>query len=316
MILRIRMSAIVVSILGVACLAQAQPGIQGQRVLSAGHSFHVFMPAIVTDIAKKAKVKDHKQVGLSSIGGSRVYQHWNAVNIALTYYPGTDTTARPLPGAPTKAGTYTVVAKETNIAKDLLKAGAVDVFTMSPIYLPDDGIEKFVKLAVEGNPKIRIFVQENWLPFDHYDPLHRAPKNPVDHNAPTSESLRKMHEPYFKSIDGHVAELNKKYDTTAVHVAPVGQAVIALREKIIAGEAPGLKKQNDLFTDPIGHATAPLATQVGYVYYALIYQRSPVGLPIPASLPKGPDTEKLNRLLQEIAWQAVTQHPQSGVKAK
>ena len=37
--------------------------------------------------------------------------------------------------------------------------------------------------------------------------------------------------------------------------APAPQAVIALREKIIAGKAPGLKVQEDLFTDELGHGT-------------------------------------------------------------
>src|SRR5207247_1426431 len=102
---------------------------KGQRVFTAGHSFHFFMPAILADIAKKAEVEDHKQLGLSAIGGSRVYQHWNAGSIKLTYYAGSDITAKPLPGPPTKAGIYTVVATESNQAKDLLKAGNVDVFT-------------------------------------------------------------------------------------------------------------------------------------------------------------------------------------------
>lgn len=264
--------------------AQAQQEIKGQRIFSAGHSFHFFVPPILADIAKKAEIADHKQLGLSAIGGSRVYQHWNVV-------------------------------EEKNKAKAALKAGEVDVFTMSPIYLPDDGIENFVKLGIANNPKIRIFVQENWLPWDHYDVKFKPPGDKVDHNAPTGESLRKMHEPYFKSIDEHVVALNKKHDTKAVRVAPVGQAVIALRERIIAGKAPGLKEQNDLFTDAIGHATAPLAALVAYVYYAAIYERSPVGLPVPAALAKAPEAEKLNRLLQEIAWQAVTEHSLSGVKA-
>lgn len=283
---RFAVFAVVCSMLFLGCSASihAQTDAKGQRVFSAGHSFHYFMPPILADIAKKAQIKDHTQVGLSAIGGSRVYQHWN-------------------------------VPEEKNKAKDALKGGKVDVFTMSPIYLPDDGIENFVKLAIANNPKIRIFVQENWLPWDHYDPKFKAPPGKVDHNAPTGESLRKLHEPYFKSIDEHVADLNKKHDTKAVRVAPVGQAVIALREKIIAGAAPGLKEQNELFTDAIGHARPPQAVLVAYVYYGLIYERSPAGLPVPAALAKSPEAEKLNRLLQEIAWQAVTQHPQSGVKA-
>ena len=244
-----------------------------------------FMPPILADIAKKADIKDHTQLGLSAIGGSRVYQHWN-------------------------------VPEEKNKAKEALKSGKVDVFTMAPIFLPDDGIEKFVKLGLDNNPKMRFFVQENWLPWDHYDTAFKAPprKKSIT-TCPTVESLQKLHAPYFKAFDEHVAELNKKYETKAVHVAPIGQAVMKLREKIIAGEAPGLKVQNELFSDPIGHAKPPLQALVAYCYYSLIYEKSPVGLPAPAIIAKANESEKLNRLLQEIAWEAVTAHPLSGVKA-
>jgi hypothetical protein len=355
--------------------ALAQESIKGQRVYSSGHSFHFFMPPILADIAKKAHIKDHKQFGLSAIGGSRVIQHWITqtvvakqsegatlptdtifVNAAARFAPAGQFTVKTSDGeavvtytgikeierekktdkerekgkTPVKERLYAftgckggqgtlaagnAIKQEENAIRQVIKAGAVDVLTLSPIYLPDDGINNFVKLAIDNNPKIRIFVQENWLPWDHYDVAFKKPKEEVDHNAPTADSLRTMHEPYFKAIDEHVADLNKQHDTKAVHVAPVGQAVIALRAKIIAGEAPGLKKQSDLFTDEIGHAKAPHQALVAYVYYAAIYKRSPVGLPMPAVLGKATaDGEKLNRLLQEIAWQAVTAHPLSGVK--
>ncbi len=366
----LQISALLVSFL-VACPAlHAQTDIQGQRIFFTGHSFHVFMPGILGDIAKKAQIKDHTQIDLSSIGGSRVIQHWNppattvakfkdkqeladkeyvlpAESIALVSaarFPNageitvqtadgnvvisyTGRTGNVLTGCKGK-GTISAVRHEkvtttTTAAREALKSGKVDVFTMAPIYLPDDGIEKFVELGLKHNPKMRFFVQENWLPWDSYDAdlvakvgpqaAFKAPAGKVDHNAPTSESLRKMHAPYFKAFDEYVAELNKKYQTNAVHVAPVGQAIIKLREKIIAGEAPGLKEQNDLFTDPIGHAKAPLQALVAYCYYASIYGKSPVGLPAPAVLGKA--DEKLNRMLQEIAWEAVTTHPLSGVTA-
>jgi len=332
----------------------AQSEIKGQRVYFSGHSFHYFMPPILADIARKANIKDHTQVGLSAIGGSRVYQHWSApqtfvakaadavalpsekitvVSTAAFPKAGTIVLATPdgeveiayadkTPTAFTgctggkgilKSGTK--IAGTTNAAREALKAGKLDVFTMAPIYLPDDGIEKFVKLGVENNPKIRIFVQENWLPWDHYDAAFKPPVAKVDHNAPTVEALRKIHAPYFKSIDEHVVELNKKYNTSSVRVAPVGQAVMKLREKIIAGAAPGLKEQNDLFADPIGHARPPLQALVAYCYYALIYEKSPVGLPTPAVLSKTEQSGELNELLQRIAWEAVTAHPLSGVEA-
>jgi hypothetical protein len=347
-------SALLAVILLVSSRGQAQSPAKGQRVYFSGHSFHYFMPPILADIAKKAEIKDHTQLGLSAIGGSRVYQHWNAVpqtnldksatDVALPAetIPVTATGSFPMTGElviQTAEGTAVVtytgktkntftgcsggkgtikagskVSGSTNAVRDALKAGKVDVFTMAPIYLPDDGIEKFVKLGLTHNPKMRLFVQENWLPWDHYDTNFKPPAGKVDHNAPTGESLRKMHKPYFEAIDEHVAELNKKYETKAIRVAPVGQAVILLREKILAGQAPGLKEQNDLFTDPIGHARPPLQALVAYCYYGLIYERSPVGLPVPGVLGKVEDAEKLNRVLQEIAWQAVTSHPLSGVK--
>jgi hypothetical protein len=261
---------------------------KGQRVFSCGHSFHYFIPPILSELAKSAGIEGHEQVGVSSIGGSRVIQHWN-------------------------------VEEKKNKAKEALRAGKVDVLTLSPIHLPDEGIEKFATLALEHNKKVRVTVQEFWLPFDIYDTTFKLRPKKVDHNAPTGEELRKLHAPYFKSMDDHVRALNKKLGTNAVFVVPVGQAVIALREKIIAGEAPGLKEQKNLFSDSIGHAMPPLQLLATYCHFAVIYRRSPVGLPVPdKGLPRGKGSfknEKLNRLLQELAWEAVTRHPLSGVKA-
>jgi hypothetical protein len=100
------------------------PITQGQKVFTCGHSFHYFMPPLLAEMAKAGEIKGHEQVGQSSIGGSRIIQHWD-------------------------------VADEKNKAKELLKAGKVDVLTLSPIHLPDPGIENFAKLAVENNPNIR-----------------------------------------------------------------------------------------------------------------------------------------------------------------
>src|SRR6266513_1363596 len=110
----------------------------------------------------------------------------------------------------------------------------VDVLTLSPIFFPDAGIENFTKLALEHNKDIRILVQPIWLRWDVYEPTTKKPAK-VDHNAITGEELRKRHEPYFKSMDEHVRELNKKQGKTVLFVVPAPQAVIALREKIIAG---------------------------------------------------------------------------------
>jgi hypothetical protein len=277
--------ALALALPGAGLPAGQQPVDRGQRVFTCGHSFHVFVPGILADMAKGAGIKNHKMAGLSSIGGSRVIQHWN-------------------------------VADEKNKAKKALRDGKVDVLTLSPIHLPDEGIERFAKLALEHNPKVRVTVQEFWLPFDLHDGHTKRPKK-VDHDAPTAAQLKKEHQRYFQSMDGHVRNLNKKFKQEVLLVVPVGQAVIALREKIIDGKAPGLKKQSDLFTDAIGHPRLPLQALVAYCHFAVIYRRTPVGLPVPAVLKKAKKPqwgEKLNRLLQELAWDAVTHHPLSGVK--
>jgi hypothetical protein len=263
----------------------AEPIAKGQRVFSCGHSFHFWVPGIVKDLAKKAGIDGHQQLGVSSIGGSRVIQHWDLPDDKFT-------------------------------SKETLATGKVEVLTLSPIFLPDPGIENFATLALEKNPDVRVIVQPIWLRFDIYEPTAKRRPEKVDHNAITGEELRQRHAEHFQKMDEHIRELNKKYGKTVLYIAPAPQAVIALREKIIAGEAPGLKQQEDLFTDALGHGKPPLMAIVGYVNYATIYRRSPVGLPVPEILKQaklGHDEEKLNRLLQQLAWDAVTQHPLSGV---
>jgi arylsulfatase A-like enzyme len=259
----------------------------GQRVFTCGHSFHVWVPGIVTDLCTMAAISNHTHLGTSSIGGSRVIQHW-------------------------------VIPEEKNKAKEALRTGKVDVLTLSPIFLPDEGIENFTNLALEHNKDIRIVVQPIWLRWDIYEPTTKRPAK-VDHNAISVEELRQRHAVHFEKMDAHIRELNQKHGKTVLYVVPAPQAVIALREKIIAGQAPGLKSQEDLFTDELGHGKAPLKTLVGYCNFAVIYRRSPVGLPVPAELKKanfGAEEEPLNRLLQELAWEAVVQHPLSGVRAE
>ena len=108
--------------------------------------------------------------------------------------------------------------------------------------------------------------------------------------------------------------LNAAVGQETVHIIPVGDAVFALREHIANGTAPGLTQQTDLFRDPIGHPREPLAALVCYCHLAAITGRSPVGLPVPAELQKLPHAAELNALLEQLAWDAVSAYPLSGVK--
>ena len=56
-----RFGCVFAVVLLAAHLVQAQDTIKVQRVYSAGHSFHVFMPGILADISKKAKIEDRRR---------------------------------------------------------------------------------------------------------------------------------------------------------------------------------------------------------------------------------------------------------------
>jgi hypothetical protein len=255
----------------------------GLKVLTAGHSFHVWMPPLVAEMAKDAGIQGHEQLAISSIGGSKVIQHWE-------------------------------LPPEKNKAKLVLASGKAELFTMSPTFLPDPGIENFVKLGLEHRADVRFTLQQNWVPYE--DPaiwLSRTRPKSVDRDGKTVAQLRAMHEPYFAMIEGHVKELNARIPGARIAIVPSGEAVLALRAKVIAGEAPGVRTQSELFTDVLGHPGPQIRVLSAYCHYAVIYRRSPVGLPVVSQLTKLPEAEKLNRLLQEIAWKAVTEHPLSGV---
>ncbi len=255
----------------------------GLKVLSAGHSFHVWMPPLVVEMAKAAGIQGHEQLAISSIGGSKVIQHWDL----------------PL---------------EKNKAKPILEAGQADLFTMAPTFLPDPGIENFTKLGLEHNPKLRLTLQQNWVPFE--DPeiwISKSKPKSIDRDVLTMAQLRAKNEPYFKLIEDHVKEINQRIPAAKIAIVPIGAAVLALRDKVIKGEAPGIRTQNELFTDALGHPGPQIRVLSAYCHVSVIYRRSPVGLPVVSQLTKLPEAEKLNRLLQEIAWKAVTGHPMSGV---
>ena len=264
------------------------PITKGQRIFTCAHSFHVFVYPMLAEAARNAGIQGHENVGISRIGGSRVIKHWDVVD-------------------------------EKNEAKAALRAGKVDVLTLSPIWMPDEGLEKFAKLGYEHNPNLRITVQEFWLPNDTYEPRYPLEtRKKIDHDATDLAELRKQQTRYDHDVDEFVSGINQRLGRAVILTVPVGQATVALREKIVAGQAPGLKKQWELFRDCWGHPQPPLQVLSAYCHFAVIYRRSPVGLPVPSDFIKankpGWDA-KLNRLLQELAWNACIHHPMSGIAA-
>jgi hypothetical protein len=255
-----------------------------ERVFVCAHSFMIFTARLLPPMAQAAGTP-YTAAGQQMLGGSRVIQHWN-------------------------------LPDDKNLAKAALREGRVDVLTLSPhMLLPDEGIDNFTKLGLEKNPQLRILVQASWPARDGV--LDRPFKN-EDRNAETIENLHQMRaghrERWLDGLEAQVRALNQSVGHEAVFIVPVSDAVFALREHIAEGTAPGLTKQTDLFKDDLGHPQAALAELVTYCHFATIYQRSPVGLPVPVDLKNLPQAEELNRLLEQLAWEAVNHYPMSGVR--
>lgn len=271
--------SLLAAFLAVRCAAADAP--PGQRVFLTGHSFHVFVARQLTQMVEAAGIKGHT-INAQSIGGSTVLQHWN-------------------------------LPDEKNGAKRALTAGEVDVLTMSPKWdLPDEGIERFVELGLQHNPKLRVLVQESWSPYDGWLPEERVKAND-ERDTRGLDTVRASKARWDANLQKQLRALNAKHGREVCYLVPVGDAVLALRELIAAGKAPGLSKQTDLFTDPIGHGKPPLTALTTYCNFAALYRTSPVGLADkqPALDALSPE---LKPLLQRLAWEAVTKHPMSGVK--
>jgi hypothetical protein len=254
---------------------------KGLRVFCTGHSFHMPMIDPFDQIAKSADIPGHKLVGRQGLGGSTVTQHWD-------------------------------LPDDKDKARKALKTGQVDVLTVAPhLLMPDRAIDKFTALLLEHNPNGRVTVQASWLPRDGN--LTGAFKNAQRDDADMA-AQRKAAAPWYDAMRKQVKEINDRYKKTVVVVVPVGEAVYRLRERVAKGGVPGFAKQSELFTDDLGHAKMPVGVLTAYCHYAVIYGTNPTGLPTPPALKSATDADKLNRILQEIAWAAVTAEPMSGVK--
>ena len=216
------------------------------------------------------------------------------------------------------------VPRDRNTARQALEAGTVEVLTLSAHRkIPDEGIARFVELALAHYPAARVTVQEGRFAFDHEagdpvpGPAPKEGKPPIAWDSATAESLLQRHAQYFRELEDYVAALNRERERPVVFLVPTCRAVIALREHVRLGQLPGIATQAELFSDRMGHPRPVLDVLNAYCHFAVIFRRSPVGLGIPASLRQVPAEHRaaINTLLQEIAWDLTIHHPLSGVTA-
>jgi hypothetical protein len=289
------MSLALITLVCLTAPVHAQPGEmpadppKGLRVFYASHSGMWFVPDPLGELAESARIKGHKMVGLQKLGASRTIQHWN-------------------------------MPEEKNQATKALKAGEVDVFVMAPISFPDEGVEHFVKFGLAHNPNMRFLVQITWGggDIDNQD-FPKGAFAPVDREK-TPDQLKQLYARNIKAAEAQADAINQKYGggKKVLFLVPSAQALVALRTRIAKHEFAGLAKQGELFRDALSHPSAPLEALITYLHYAVLYGRSPVGLPMPGLLKRAKRPawdDQFNRSLQELAWETAANYPYSGVTA-
>lgn len=258
---------------------------------------------LLTKLTNEAGLAGQEFLAVQMIGGSTPMQHWNQC--------GGDETR--------------------NIAKAALLANGdkVDVFTMSPnARMPEEGIDLFGDLVIKHNPNARILVQASWSAYDGNGTtasvggsgggnFKNEQRDAID--AATLDRWLSGQETrgdaYLPRLRAQLEGIDKRAGKQITYVVPSSTAVYTLRKEVLAGHVPGVTKQSELTRDPIGHPTRIQANLIAYVWYASMYRKSPVGLQAFVTA-DDPNSAKRERILQQIAWNAVVGEPKSGVKGK
>jgi len=282
--------AVPVASAGQATAPVSQTPPAGHKIFYASHSLMWDVPDPLTEEVNAFGIKEHKIVGVQRMGFSTTLQQWQ------------------------KGGE----------AKKVLEAGTIDDFVMSPMEMPDAGVDNFVELGLKNNPKMRFFVQNNWAGFNNDGNLAHQMKPGKAWDQTTEADLKTLNTVCEKAFEDQVKKINEKYKADpkigrdVIFIIPTSQANTELRTAIIKKEFSGLDKQSQLFLDQIGHPTPPLVSLNVYLHFATIYGKSPVGLPKPKYLTKSNNAkwdDDFNKRLEELAWKTVTEYPLSGVTA-
>lgn len=175
----------------------------------------------------------------------------------------------------------------------------------------------WIEYALKYNPDMRFYLSDAWPQVDQLDPLPRSEKEF------SASVIRKLGDEKNEVYRKQVGVLRKAHPGK-IFILPTSDAMVLAAEYLELGELPGIegmhkfigKKERSLWRDRLGHLGPGLEWLEGYVFYATMYKRSPTlieGDVIRAG--KFPSRE-LDQAFRKIAWEAVTNHPMSGVTDK
>lgn len=199
-------------------------------------------------------------------------------------------------------------------AHDAVGSGQYDVLVLTEKISLQDSINyhdswyyvaRWAEKAWTANPDTRVYVYETW----HGTDSEEGWLNRVDSDLPLLWEK--------EIIDRALTDVEARHP---IYVIPAGQAMAHFVRKAQArGGVGGIFSEKDLLPDGI-HMNSVADYLVALTHYAVIYGRSPVGLPHDGLVTEtgapfeGPNAETA-RLMQESVWETVTSYPRSGVRS-
>lgn len=193
-----------------------------------------------------------------------------------------------------------------------IATGKWDVMTWGAFYNDTPvHFSQWIDVCLKANPDMIFYLQDGWPRFDR----EMNEMEPAAALAKIDAMQRENQQGMFTRI---YQSLEQKYPGK-VHIMPAGAAVVDILHRYYAGELPSLDCVSEnlggtkgIYRDG-GHMSRESGMEwiVGYVYYGMLYRRSPE--PIEGLHPPDVD-ETLDRAMREAAWKAVTTSPLSGVK--
>lgn len=276
----------------------APPPAHPLRVFHIGHSLvGRDMPAMLAQLADAGLGADARprHAYESELGwGATLKGHWGDAKLA-GFAAENDHPRFRAAGEAVDSGAYDAV-----VLTEMVEIRDAIAYFDSPDYL-----HRWARRAWDANPQTRVYLYETWHPLD----------DPEGWLARLDADLARYWE--GRILRGALAWPGMD---RPIYLIPAGQVMAAfIRAAEARGGVDGIAAKADLFADTI-HLNDLGAYLVALTHYAVLYGRSPVGLPrqlsradgTPAAAP-GPEAA---RLMQEIVWETVTRQPLTGVNPR
>ncbi len=174
----------------------------------------------------------------------------------------------------------------------------------------------WMDFCLKFSPHMKFYVSDAWPQLGQLKEL------PASEAELTSELFARLGKEKNVMTAQLVGDLNKKHPRKAF-VMPTSDAMVLAVEYYHQGKLPGVegihrvigKKERSLWNDHLGHLGPGLGDLEGYVFYATLYGRSPelIEGDFKSNRSSGYPSRELDRTFRKIAWQAVINHPLSGV---